>query len=79
MFLGIIIALWRKIKVKTKSINNFTRFNKYGQFILLVYIFNGFTDVLDLDASTMMFTWLIFSLLIVSKRLMVNIPETPDD
>jgi hypothetical protein len=33
---------------------------------------NSFTDVLDLDATTMLFLWLILSLLIVAKRIYIT-------
>ena len=69
LFIGIIIAIWNYLKISYDIDNNYTNFIKYGKLLLLVYILNSFTDVLDLDATTMMFLWLIFSLLIVSKRL----------
>ena len=40
--------------------------------MLLVFMINSFTDVLDLDATTMMFLWVIIALLTVSKRLSTN-------
>lgn len=72
IFVSIIILIWNKLKFRASVDNNFTRFFKYGKFLMLVYIMNSFTDVLDLDASTMMFLWVILSLLIVSKRLYVK-------
>jgi len=60
------------LKVRIFIDNNFTRFLKYGQFLMIVYFLNSFTDVLDLDATTMMFSWLIISLLIVGKRIYMN-------
>jgi len=68
-FITLIILIWNKLKVKGNIDNNFTRFFKYGQFLMLVYIMNSFTDVLDLDSTTMLFLWLILSLLIVGKRI----------
>ena len=68
-FITLIIMIWNKLKVKGNIDNNFTRFFKYGQFLMLVYIMNSFTDVLDLDSTTMLFLWLILSLLIVGKRI----------
>lgn len=72
LFISIFILIWNKLKVKTNLDNNFTRFFKYGQFLMLVYFINSFTDVLDLDATTMFFLWLILSLLIVSKRIYIT-------
>lgn len=72
LFVGIIIMIWNKLKISYKNDNNITKFLKYGQLVFLVYIFNSFTDVLDLDATTMMFLWLILSLLIVSKRILAT-------
>ena len=69
LFIAIVVLLWNKLKVKVFVDNNFTRFFKYGQFLMLVYIMNSFTDVLDLDATTMMFLWMILSLLIIAKRI----------
>jgi len=69
LFIAIIVLICNKLKVKVYSDNNFTRFFKYGQFLMLVYIMNSFTDVLDLDATTMLFLWIILSLLIVAKRI----------
>tara|TARA_B110000003_G_scaffold275610_1_gene318748 strand:- start:5735 stop:7039 length:1305 start_codon:yes stop_codon:yes gene_type:complete len=69
LFITIVVLIWNKLKVKVFVDNNFTRFFKYGQFLMLVYIMNSFTDVLDLDATTMFFLWVILSLLIVSKRI----------
>jgi len=72
LFIAILVLIWNKLKVKVYSDNNFTRFFKYGQFFMLVYIMNSFTDVLDLDATTMLFLWLILSLLIVAKRIYIT-------
>jgi len=72
LFIAIVVLIWNKLKVKVYSDNNFTRFFKYGQFFMLVYIMNSFTDVLDLDATTMLFLWLILSLLIVAKRIYIT-------
>ena len=41
-----------------------------SKLVLLVYFFNSFTDVLDLDATTIMFLWLILSLLIATNRML---------
>ena len=71
LFISIVVLIWNKLKVKSNLDDNFTRFLKYGQFLMLVYIMNSFTDVLDLDATTMLFLWLILSLLIVSKRIYI--------
>ena len=71
LFMSIIFLIWNKLKVKVFVDNNFTRFFKYGQFLMLVFIMNSFTDVLDLDATTMFFLWLILSLLIVGKRIYI--------
>tara|TARA_B100001142_G_scaffold95025_1_gene96925 strand:+ start:74752 stop:76056 length:1305 start_codon:yes stop_codon:yes gene_type:complete len=70
LFISIIIEIWKKLRVNYKTDNKIVKFLKYGQLLLLVYVFNSFTDVLDLDATTMMFLWLILSLLIVSKRVL---------
>ena len=72
LFIAIVVLIWNKLKVKIFIDNNFTRFFKYGQFLMLVYIINSFTDVLDLDATTMFFLWLILSLLIVAKRMYMS-------
>tara|TARA_B100001758_G_scaffold247953_1_gene269037 strand:+ start:23651 stop:24955 length:1305 start_codon:yes stop_codon:yes gene_type:complete len=72
LFIGIIIAIWQKLKINYKIDHKIIKFLKYGQLLLLVYIFNSFTDVLDLDATTMMFLWLILSLLITSKRILTT-------
>jgi len=72
LFIAIVILIWNKLKVKVFIDNNFTRFLKYGQFLMLVYIMNSFTDVLDLDATTMFFLWLLLSLLIVAKRILIT-------
>jgi O-antigen ligase len=72
LFIAIVILIWNKLKVKVFVDNNFTRFLKYGQFLMLVYIMNSFTDVLDLDATTMFFLWLLLSLLIVAKRILIT-------
>jgi len=72
LFISIVFLIWNKLKVKVYSDNNFTRFFKYGKFLMLVYIMNSFTDVLDLDATTMLFLWLFLSLLIVAKRIYIT-------
>ena len=72
LFIAIVVLIWNKLKVKIFIDNNFTRFFKYGQFLMLVYIINSFTDVLDLDATTMFLLWLILSLLIVAKRMYMS-------
>ena len=72
LFIAIVILIWNKLKVKVFIDNNFTRFLKYGQFLMLVYIMNSFTDVLDLEATTILFLWLILSLLIVAKRILIT-------
>lgn len=72
LFVTILVLIWNKLNVKVFVDNNFTRFFKYGQFLMLVYIMNSFTDVLDLDATTMFFLWLILSLLIVGKRIYIT-------
>tara|TARA_B100001758_G_C18411122_1_gene615763 strand:- start:2494 stop:3795 length:1302 start_codon:yes stop_codon:yes gene_type:complete len=72
VFLLLFISIWKCLKVRIFIDNNFTRFLKYGQFLMIVYFLNSFTDVLDLDATTMMFSWLIISLLIVGKRIYMN-------
>ena len=72
LFISIIVLIWNNLRVKVKSDNNFTRFFRYGQFLMLVYIMNSFTDVLDLDATTMFFLWVILSLLIVAKRIYIT-------
>jgi len=72
LFIAIIVVIWNKLKVKGYLADNFTVFFKYGHFLMLVYIINSFTDVLDLDATTMMFLWLILSLLLVAKRIYIT-------
>ncbi len=72
VFLLLFISIWKCLKARIFIDNNFTRFLKYGQFLMIVYFLNSFTDVLDLDATTMMFSWLIISLLIVGKRIYMN-------
>jgi O-antigen ligase len=72
LFIAIVMLIWNKLKVKVFVDTNFTRFLKYGQFLMLVYIMNSFTDVLDLDATTMFFLWLILSLLIIAKRILIT-------
>tara|TARA_B110000444_G_scaffold250072_1_gene275957 strand:+ start:112 stop:1413 length:1302 start_codon:yes stop_codon:yes gene_type:complete len=72
LFLSIIANVWINIKVKSNLNYKVSLFFRYGQFMLLVFIINSFTDVLDLDATTMMFLWVIIALLTVSKRLSAN-------
>lgn len=72
VFLLLFISIWKYLKVRIFIDNNFTRFLKYGQFLIIVYSLNSFTDVLDLDATTMMFSWLIISLLLVGKRIYIK-------
>ena len=72
LFLSIIVNVWINIKVKSNLSYKVSLFFRYGQYMLLVFIINSFTDVLDLDATTMMFLWVIIALLIVSKRLSAN-------
>ena len=71
-FILIIYTLWHNTKIRNVEKNHFNVFNSYGRVIILVFIFNSFTDVLDLDATTMMFIWILFSLLLVSKKLHVK-------
>ena len=69
LFIAIILCIWKNIAVSSKITDKKAyKFLKYGKLILLVYILNSFTDVLDLDATTIMFSWLIFSLLIAAKK-----------
>ena len=72
LFLSLLFSIWKKINIKVKEYNKYTWLLKYGQFVLFVYLINSFTDVLDLDATTMMFSWIIFSLLIVANRVCLN-------
>ena len=72
LFLSLLFSIWKRINIKVKEYNKFTWLLKYGQFVLFVYLINSFTDVLDLDATTMMFSWIIFSLLIVANRVYLN-------
>lgn len=43
-----------------------------GRWSLAVYILNGFTDVLDLDASTMTFSWIILALLLTAANCQLH-------
>ena len=71
-FMLIIYSLWKNTKIRNIEKSNFNVFNRYGRLIILVFIFNSFTDVMDLDATTMLFIWLLFSLLLVSKKLYIK-------
>ena len=73
LFITILVLIWNKLKVKVYLDNNYTQFLKYGKFLMLIYFINSFTDVLDLDATTMFFLWVILSLLIVAKRIHTTI------
>tara|TARA_B100001758_G_C18281876_1_gene542079 strand:- start:311 stop:1042 length:732 start_codon:yes stop_codon:yes gene_type:complete len=70
VFVSMIIVIWKKLKGYSKHNNKLSEFLSYGQLVLLVYFFNSFTDVLDLDATTIMFLWLILSLLIATNRML---------
>jgi len=59
LFLSIIANVWINIKVKSNLNYKVSLFFRYGQYMLLVFMINSFTDVLDLDATTMMFLWLL--------------------
>ena len=72
LFLSIFANVWTNIKVKNNLNYRVSLFYRYGQFMLLVFLINSFTDVLDLDATTVMFLWVIIALLTVSKRLSTN-------
>jgi O-antigen ligase len=72
IFISIILSIWSNIRTKNIFVEKFNLFFKYGQFMMLVFMINSFTDVLDLDATTMMFLWLIISLLVVSRRIIIQ-------
>lgn len=71
LFCSILLSVWRNVKINNGINIKTALFFRYGQYMLLVFMLNSFTDVLDLDATTMIFFWLVVSLLLVSKRIEV--------
>jgi len=71
-FVGIYISLWfetkpsRYLKYYDWRAYNFLC---YGRWIILAVLINSFTDVLDLDATTYVIIWIVFSMLLSVKRI----------
>lgn len=74
-FLGFLISIWwesRPIKSKPHHNQNksATRFLLYGRWIIVAFAINSFTDVLELDATTLVFFGLVTGLLIKTRYLL---------
>lgn len=75
LFITIWWSLWRDTRIPAGVLSGrspILRFLQYGRWVVIAAMVNALTDVLDLDASTMAIMWLIFSLLIVSRRLAID-------
>jgi O-antigen ligase len=79
-FAGTLISVWRSStplrNMEVDKTDPYSRalkqFLRYGRWIFIAALVNGFTDALDLDATTMAIMWLVFSLLIASRRLLIS-------
>jgi len=75
LFLGLWASLWRSTKPTLHQARDdpdlveIGSFLRYGRWILVAVLVNATTDVLDLDATTFAFMWVIFACLIAARRL----------
>lgn len=76
-----LVTLWRDTKPLrfmrnggklVYTISKLNRFLEYGRWVIVIVFLNSITDVLELDALTLMVMWCFFSLLIVAKRLLLS-------
>ncbi|MCI0650188.1 MAG: O-antigen ligase family protein [Chloroflexi bacterium] len=73
IFMGVWWALWRDTRPPAEMVAGHQRevatFLSYGRWIFIVFLISSTSTVLDLDATTMIITWLIFALLLSARRL----------
>ena len=78
VFLGMLITLWKETTIPhLKQVAHpdqvkLLKFLKYGRWTLVTVLVNSFTDVLDLDATTMMMMWTILAMLIQARRMITS-------
>jgi hypothetical protein len=75
LFLGLWASLWRSTRpirdppTDEPDLEEIGRFLRYGRWALVAVLVNATTDVLDLDATTFVFMWVIFACLIAARRI----------
>ena len=78
VFLGVFFSLWKATSIPrlrysaNSTQKTLVKFLQFGRWTLVAALVNGLTDVLDLDATTMMFLWTIFALLIQARSLITK-------
>ena len=78
MFLGMLWRVWKDtqpfkhLPIRTPQLVQANNLLFFGRWSFIAALVNSVTDVLDLDATTMLVLWLVYSLLIVTRRLMLQ-------
>jgi O-antigen ligase len=81
VFLATLFTLWKETSVPklsrtaTSVQRTLVKFLQFGRWTMVTALFNRASDVLDLDATTMMFLWTIFALLIQARSLIFSPDE----
>ncbi|MCB0017817.1 MAG: O-antigen ligase family protein [Anaerolineales bacterium] len=69
IYVTMMIKIWQELRPVPRQNKHEQLFLVISRWVLLTAIFNGFTDVLDLDATVYLFLWIIVGLVLALKTL----------
>lgn len=80
VFLALLASVWRATRpVPASSIKGqdegHASLLRFGRWAFILIVINGATDVLDLDATTMVVIWTVIATLIATRRQLLRPPE----
>jgi O-antigen ligase len=79
VFLALLASVWRDTRpVRASSIRGLDEGHssllRFGRWAFILIVINGATDVLDLDATTMVVIWTVIATLIATRRQLLRPP-----